>query len=407
VGSAAQVLYTPPASAPWLFAGSDDNGALLSIDVGRSVRIVAAGTKGTPEVLLDETSYQRSWAFDPTSVVALRHADGVDALVSDDAFVVLVRKQGASVRVVGLAETNNNDLKAMALIAGPSGTLAIFWRGTDAAGVAQKITAVEVDPLLTGNPDPPNLSLATQVAAMTQATRTFVGPAGISVSTTTPAQVWLTTERLNGATDCQATADTMACTGGNPSVPVLDCAWHVDAFRLITSASLQAAPVATVDGRARVHAACGSTAPVGPDAIPGNVGLGPGMSNHHAVAVDPATSRLGLVLFRQTAANAPGLQFGLVDPSGARPIDGVSVSTALAPISNSTFWLAARGDHMFYCYDSLPATCWVAAASGATTFQLNTDVARGTISLPGGLGLVEEMNAPDTSAWLQPLVCAH
>jgi hypothetical protein len=388
-----------------MVAGADDTGVLLALDVNRSVRLVSVPPTGAAQVLLDETTYQKSWAFDPTSVAAVRRSDGVDLLVSDDASVVLVRKQGSSVRVVELANTNLLDLRVLAVAAGASGTLAVGARGDETSGAAQKLTAIDVDPLLAANSTPANLSLATQVAALPAATRSFVGPAGISAAAT-PTEVWVTTERLDGAADCTPTADTFSCSGGAAAVPWLDCAWHVDAFHLTGQASLQAAATGTVEGRARVHATCGSTDAVGPGAITANVGFGAGMSNHHAVAVDPATSRLALVLVWQAAANAPGLQFGLLDPLGAAPITGVTVGTALAGTSNASFWLATRAGRVFYCIDEHPSTCWNADASAATTFQLDTDSAQAAVQLPGGLGLIAQMNG-DPAAWLEPLDCTH
>src|SRR5438270_13505803 len=60
---APKLLYTPPAGATWAFAGSDDQGTLLAIDVNRSVRIVSATAGGTAQILLDDTAYQPTWAF--------------------------------------------------------------------------------------------------------------------------------------------------------------------------------------------------------------------------------------------------------------------------------------------------------------------------------------------------------
>jgi hypothetical protein len=44
-------------------------------------------------VLLDETTYQAGWSFDPTNVVELHRSDRVDVLVSDGSFTVLMPKQ--------------------------------------------------------------------------------------------------------------------------------------------------------------------------------------------------------------------------------------------------------------------------------------------------------------------------
>jgi hypothetical protein len=390
-----------------VFAGSDDQGTLLAIDVNRSVRIVSATAGGTAQVLLDDTAYQPTWAFDPGSVVALRRSGGVDVLVSDDSTVVLVRKQGATISVVTLAQSDNSDLWAMALSAGPSGTLAVFSRGKDRAGSPLAVTAVDVDPFVSmANPFP---SVAQQIAQMTQATRTFPLPAG-AIAAATPTQVWLTTERLNPTTDCRDTGQTAACSGGNPSVPWLDCAWHVDAFRLTKQSDLQAAPVATVDGRAYVHANCGDTTPVSQLDIAENLGFGTNVSGDHAAAVDPATSQLGLVLTYQSSATMKGLQFALIDPSGSLPINGVVqvISDPTVSISNSSSWVAARGGHVFYGAGGLPPSpSWVASATAATMSLLDFEQVYGTAQLPGGIGLVEPMNNPDTSAWLQTFNCTH
>ena len=104
-----------PSGTSWFVAGSDSQGTLLAVDESRSVRVVSVTPGGTAQVLLDETTYQKSWSFDPNYVVAVRRSDGVDVLVSDQSFVVLVRKQGSSVRVVTLANSSGSDLTALAL----------------------------------------------------------------------------------------------------------------------------------------------------------------------------------------------------------------------------------------------------------------------------------------------------
>ena len=388
-----------------MYAGADDAGALLAIDVDRSVRLVSAPPAGTAQVLLDETTYQHSWAFDPTSVVALRRSDGVDVLVSDDSSVVLVRRQGSAVSVTTLATSNNSDLSAMALAAGSAGTLAVFGRGKDTVAAPEAVTAVDVDPLLAMvNPSP---SIAQQIAQMPQASRTFTPPAG-PVAVAAPGQIWLTTERLDQTTDCQDTGQTAACTGGKPAVAWLDCTWHVDAFKLTKGADLQAAAVATVAGRAFLHGACGSTTPVSPGDIIGNLGLGWGMSNHHAAGVDLATSQLGLVLNYQPAQTMSGLQFALIAALGGKSIDGVTTLFPTAfTTTNSFAWIRPRSGHVFYCSGDSPSTCWSADASAATMANLDVGVARGTVLLADGIGVVEPMDNPDTSAWLQPLPCTH
>ena len=407
LGSAAVTLYTPPAGAAWLFAGSDSQGTLLAIDVNRSVRVVSATAAGTSQVLLDDTAYQRAWAFDPASVVALRRSDGVDVLVSDDSNVVLVRKKGPAITVVTLAQSDNSDLWAMALSAGSSGTLAVFGRGKDRAGSPLAVTAVDVDPFVSmTNPSP---SVAQQIAQMPQATRTFPPPSG-AVAAATPTQIWLTTERINPTTDCHDTGQVATCSGGNPSVPWLDCTWHVDAFRLTKGSDLQAAPVATVDGRAYVHVNCGDTSPVSQLDINENLGFGANISGDHGAAVDPATSQLGLVLTYQSSPTMKGLQFALIDPSGSLPINGVVqvISDPSISISNSSSWVAARGGHVFYGAGGLPPSpMWMASATSATMSLLDFESVYGTTQLADGIGLVGPMNNPDTSAWLQPLACTH
>ena len=75
----ADSLYT---AGTWYLAGSDAQGILLAIDVNIAIRVVSVTPNGTAQVLLDETTYQKSWSFDPTDVLALRRSDGVDVLVS-------------------------------------------------------------------------------------------------------------------------------------------------------------------------------------------------------------------------------------------------------------------------------------------------------------------------------------
>jgi hypothetical protein len=402
---APQLLYTPPPGASWSFAGADDQGTLLAIDVNRSLRIVSATPGGTAQVLLDDTAYQPTWSFDPGSVVARRRNGGLDALVSDGSSVVLLRKQDTTITLVTLAQSDAGDLAPMALGVGPSGTLAVFSRGKDKAGSPLAVTAVDVDPFVAMVN--PSSTVAQQIMQMPQGTRTFNPPAG-AVAAATVAQVWLTTERLDPATDCQATGQMMTCSGGRPSVPWLDCAWHVDAFRLTKASDLSSAPVATVDGRAYVHVNCGDTSPVSQLDIDEN--LGSNVPGNHAAAVDPATSQLGLVLAYQPSATMKGLQFALVDPSGSSPIKGVMqvISDPTVSIANSSSWTAARGGHVFVGAGSLPPSpVWVAGAATATMSLLDFDQVYGTAHLADGIGLVEPMDSPDTSAWLQPFGCTH
>jgi hypothetical protein len=410
VDSAPQVLYTPPTDGWWDFAGSDDQGILLAVGANNSVRIVSVTPTGSSQVLLDETTYQPTWDSDPNHVMALRRSDGVDLLVSDKSSVALVRKQGSTVRAVQLASTDLRDLFAMGLTAGSSGTVVMFTRGEDVVGDPVAVTAVDVDPLLAiENPYP---SIEKQIAQMSQAKRSFAPGAG-AVAVFTPTQIWMTTERLDPTTDCKDTGETYACYQGNPPVPWLDCTWHVDAFRLTKAADLQAAPVATIDGRAYLHADCGDTTPVDPHNIPNNLGLGggtnDGISNHHVAAVDSATARLGLILNYQPAQTARGIQFALVDAAGHLAINGVTQVFDSPNISttNSFSWLGARNAHLFYCAGDLPAHCWVADSSAISTFDVDTDAPYGSVRLPDGFGVIERMDNPDTSAWLQPLACVH
>jgi hypothetical protein len=401
------VLYTPPTNAVWEFAGSDSQGVLLAIDVDSSVRLVSASSTGSSQVLLDETAYQPTWGFDWRSAVALRRSDGVDVLVSDRYSVALVHRQGSKVSVITLAESDNADLTAMALTVGSSGTLAMFGRGKDQPGAPEAVIAVDVDPFLAMvNPYP---SIAKQINAMPQAARTFTPTAGAN-ALATPTAIWLTTERLDPATDCHDTGQTVFCGGGNPSVSLLDCAWHVDVFRLTKGADMQAAALATVTGRAYVQPECGATTPVNPHDIMENIGMGWGMSNNHGTGVDLVTSQLGVVLNYQSSLTSVGLQFALVDPSGHLSIDGVNQIFTSSNISttNSFSWTGVRSGHVFYCSGEVLTDCWAADASAVSTFQLqDVGVPRGTVRLPDGFGVVEPMNNPDTSAWLQPLTCLH
>ena len=396
----AQLLYQLASGASWYLAGSDNQGILVAVDVNKAIRVVSATPGGTADVLLDETTYQASWSFDPTSVVALRRSDGVDVLVSDDSFVVLVRKQGSSVRVVQLAQTNDSDLTAMALTAGSSGTLVVFQQGHDTYGTNQKITAVDVDPLIAAaGATPANISIAQQVSGMAQANRSFPAPTG-ALAVATPTQIWLTVERLNATTDCQDTGQTAACTGGSPAVSWLDCTWHLDAFKLGSGADLQSAPTATVDSEVVTHQTCGSSMPVNT-----------GSTAAYTPTVDPATGQLGLALDYAPTQTSSGLQFTLLGPSGTPLFGNLNeVAPAGGP---GGLWALVRGGHFFYCYgSSLEAfSCWSASSSGLTSFTVPFDqIARGAVQTPTSVGVVEglyiENGVSDGSAWYQPLDCA-
>jgi len=330
-------------------------------------------------------------------------APGLDILLSDDSHVVLVRKQGSSVRTIDLANTSESDLTALALSAGPSGALAVFQQGHDRYGTTQKITAVDVDPLIAAaGSSPANISIAQQVSALAPASRSFPAPVGAAAVATATA-VWLTTERLDATADCRDTGQTATCSGGSPAVPWLDCGWHVDAFALKKSADLSAAAVATADGRVFVHAACDGSSPVSPGSITMNWPPGSGFGPHHASAVDPATSRLALALAYQTAPTAVGLQFALLASPAAPLVAGVNVTVSLGdPTSNA--WIAARGDRVFYCGDIAPESCWAVSSNGATSLSLN-DMQPITcaVSLPSGIGVVQQVSGTDGSASLHPL----
>jgi hypothetical protein len=407
VDSPPQVLYTPPTNATaWQFAGSDNQGALLAVDVNSSVRLVSASWTGSVEVLLDETTYRPTWGFDWRSAVALRRSDGVDLLVSDRYSVALVHRRGSTVSVVTLAESEHGDLTAMALTLGSSGTLAMFGRGDDVAGSPGAVIAVDVDPFLAMvNPYP---SIAKQISAMPQAARTFTPTAGAN-AIATPTAIWLTTERLDPVAACHDTGQTEFCGGGKPAVSLLDCTWYLDIFRLTKGADLQAAALATLTGHAFVQPECGATRSVDPHDIMKNLGMGWGMSNNHGAGVDLVTSQLGVVLNYHTSLTTFGLQFALIDPSGHLSIDGVTqiFSSPNTSTTNSFAWTGVRSGHVFYCSGELPADCWVADSAAVSMFELDVGVPRGTVRLPDGFGLIESMNNPDTSAWVQPLTCVH
>jgi hypothetical protein len=313
---------------------------------------------------------------------------------------VLVRKQGSSVRVVQLAQTNGSDLTAMALAAGSKGTLAVFQQGHDTYGTNQKITAVDVDPLIAAaGATPANISIAQQVSSMTQASRSFPAPAG-ALAVATPTQIWLTVERLNATGDCRDTGQTAACTGGNPAVPWFDCTWHLDAFKLGSGADLQSAPTATVDSQVFTHQTCGSSTPVNT-----------GTTAAYTPAVDPATGQLGLALDYAPTQTSSGLQFTLLGPSGT-PLFG-SLNEVQPAGGPGGFWALVRGGHFFYCFgSSLDAfTCWDAGSSGLTSFDVPFDqIANGAVQTPTSVGVVEGLyttnGVSDGSAWYQPLDCA-
>jgi hypothetical protein len=258
---------------------------------------------------------------------------------------------------------------------------------------------VDVDPLIAAaGATPANISIAQQVSGMTQASRSFTAPAG-AVAVATPTQVWLTVERLNAASDCQDSGQTAACTGGSPAVPWLDCTWHLDAFKLRSSADLQSVPTATVDSPVFTHQTCGSSTPVNTSS-----------TASYASAVDPATGQLGLALDYAPTLTSSGLQFTLLDSSGA-PLFGNLNEVTLSG-GPGGLWALVRGGHFFYCFgSSLDAfTCWAAASSGLTSFDFPFDqIARGAVQTPTSVGVVEalytENGVSDGSAWYQPLDC--
>jgi hypothetical protein len=186
----------------------------------------------------------------------------------------------------------------------------------------------------------------------------------------------------------------MTCSGGNPSVPWLDCTWHLDAFRMQNGADLQSAPTATVNAHVFTHQTCGNTTPVNASA------------GSYVAAVDPATAQLGLALYYSPTQTSSGQQFALLDPSGTRLIDGVTETQA--PSASQSSWTFVRGGHFFECStNGVTGTCWVATPTGATSFPLAYDqIAIGAVQTPTSVGIVESMYNSDGSAWFQPLDCA-
>ncbi len=203
-----------------------------------------------------------------------------------------------------------------------------------------------MDPLIAAaGSTPPNISVSTKITGMSQASRSFTAPAG-AAAVMTPTQVWLTIGRLDATADCQSTGQTATCSGGNPSVPWLNCAEHVDAFLLRSGADLQSAATSTVNSSVYTHQACGSTNPVAADSV------------GYSSAVDPASGQLGIVLAYVTTQSSPGLTFTIIGPSGAPLFN--SVNELQAGGGPGGGWTLVRGDHLFYCFLSSmdAATCW-------------------------------------------------
>jgi len=367
------VYYTPPdtqTNASIVGVFESGQGLLVALDISRSVRLMAIDHAGVASELLNESEYTRNWSFDPTGVTAIRRSDGVDVLVSDDAHVTLIHKQGSTVTVTPLAETNYLDLHVLGFAPTSSGVLAMYWKGDRATGTDETLTAVDT-------------------LSMQKTTRVFHGDSGL-VSVPSATGAWLTAERLDFASDCQPTGETVNCGGGTPAVPSSTCTWHLDVWNVKDTSFASADALVTFDVPATISARCDDDTPAGLATYPNTLGSGFGVGSHHAATLDQSTQGLALALQRPTAPNMRGVQFELLDASATRVIDG---TTAPLPAGDSQSWLAVRGGNLFMCSGDV---CAMSNANTATGFKFSsspTTVSVDGVALrPNGLALVGGIN---------------
>ncbi len=376
-------LYTLPSGATtWQFAGSDQGGsaALIAVPLNRLVRLVALTSSGSSSELLNETEYNKNWSFDPTEVQALRTNSGVAVLVTDNAQATILQKDGSTVTVVGLQQTSNLDLHLLGFAPLSSGPLALYYQGDDTKAANETLTVLDI-------------------TSMQKTTRVFSGPVNLSL-VSSEAGAWLAAERLDLAKDCQDSGQVQTCSGGAPSVPVYSCTWHLDLWSVSSASVLQGAPLTTLDVPASISQRCDDMTPAGLATFSSTLGTGAGFAAHHAMAIDPVSNALAVVLQRASMPGAPGVQFEMVNASGARAVTGV---TAAVSATNASSWLAVRASRIFMCGDH---RCAVGDASGGTSFTLDASLdllgASGVMLLPDGIGLLG-----GTSPSLQTLSCTH
>jgi hypothetical protein len=324
----------------------DETEALYSLDVDRSVRVFGVARDGAVTQLLGETEYKRTWSFDPQTVAAWRRPNGVDVLVSDQSNVVLIRKEGPTVRLVNLAQSNFLDLQALAIGPGSSGFVAVFARGAVDQKAPFELTAVDVESVLASG-----AQIASLVAQGTRKLPT--GSAGLAAAAH-KAGVWVTAEVIDTAVDCKPTGEVITCPAPKPASPWLDCTLHVQAWNLTAAAGLQSAPGASVDTVMRLAGGCDGSAPT--DSI-GGLNYGTlGFVRAHAITVETGTSRLAVaVTSKPTQTTTTGdLRVALLEPSGSSLF---SRAIALPMSRDKGIWLAPVGTNIFFCQGVCGGQC--------------------------------------------------
>lgn len=327
-----------------------------------------------------ETEYTRQWSFDPVRVIATRTSGVLDVLVSDQAGVDLVRKDGSIVNWFELAWTNNMDLEAQALGTAGASRIAGFARGTD----TETLALVDTDAVTASRNKGADLSDAiNQWVKAAGSSRDFVAPGGFNAAPS-PTGLWLTAERLDTAAECTAAGTTTAC-GAGASVETYDCNWQVDAWHLGGAPSL-ASPTASVDARMRITPACGDVNSRGLNHADRAFSRG-GLLRNHAIALDPTTSRLAIAIDEYLGARNWDIHVLLIDPSGARVLDATIPSDD--PTQWNSWWLYTRSDRIWLCHGT---NCVVVDAAGTAPFT-TTDppfTVAAVMAQPDGLMLVGE-----------------
>jgi hypothetical protein len=352
---------------------------LFAFSVGDNLRLMAVGQDGSSTELLNETEYRGTWTSDLSEVTALRRSDGVDLLVSDNNHVAIIHKQSTTVTVTELDNSTYLDLHALGLAPTASGMLALYWKGkTD--GTDQTLTVYDV-------------------TTQKKWTRTFHGPSSmLSVAHSTGA--WLTAERLNLATDCQDTGQTVNCAGGFAPVPSYACTWHLDVWNVTDTSVATADPLATFDVPATISPRCNDKTPAGLATYLPSFGWGTGFGLAHAIVLDPSDQALAIALY-QKATTGSGVRFEMLDLSGKRLIDG---TTASLMIGNQLSWMTVLANHVFICGGD---QCSMSDAMTATAFefpyQSDTVDPRGTVFTRDGVGLVGLSNG--NTARIQQVHC--
>ena len=385
---ATQLYYMPPdTTTNWSIAGTyqDGQGVLLALHENRSIRLLAIDQSGNPSELINESEYQKNWFFEPEEVAAFVDTDGaVNLLVTDNADAGLIRKQGSTVSLTPLAETNFMDLHVLGFAHTASGVLAMYWKGDRATGTDEVLTAF----------DPMNGQ---------QTTRTFHGDSGL-VSITTATGAWLTAERLDTSVDCTPTGQTLDCGGGETPVPSSHCTWHLDVWNVTDKSFATADPAVTFDIPATISPRCSDSTPLGLATYSSTLGRAPGVGSHHIAALDQKTQGLALGIQRPLSAGMPGVQFELLDRTAKRTIDGTSAP--LESLGDAT-WLAVRAGNLFLCSGDY---CAMSTGSAATAFKFSSSQAM-TVSVsqaalrPDGMLLIGSINGNPVIQ--QHVSCAH